>query len=97
MAKFSEAEWKLTGKYTIRAASDPEDCKNDSQRRQQIVVVVRGNQKYRARDEANARLIRAAPEMYRLLRDMVDNWSMCNDPLFRGREVEQLLKKMDVE
>jgi hypothetical protein len=97
MAKFSEAEWKLTGKYTIRAASDPEDCEKDNQRRQRIVVVVRANQKYRARDAANARLIRAAPEMYRRLSEMVDCWSTTNDPMFNGHDVRVFLDKIDVE
>lgn len=96
MAKFSEADWELTGKYTIRALSDPEDCGDDTagKRRKEVVVVVRANQKYRKRDEANARLIRAAPEMYRYLKDCYDRGLI--DPGDR-HDVAELFKKMDVD
>ncbi len=64
MPKHSKGPWRRKGKYVVRAKPDPGSHRKPTD--EQIVVVVRANQKYRTGkyDEENAALIADAPAMW---------------------------------
>ena len=87
MSKFSPGPWKQAGVYIV----DP-DHKNI------IAGIVRKLDK-QDEDEANGRLIAAAPEMYRLLKEELIPTSDYGGILSfeRERKVRELLARIDGE